>query len=146
MRCVKFPRRHFLHLAAGAVALPTVSRIAMAETYPAHPVSVIVGLAAGTSPDIIARLLVHWLAERLGQPFIVENRPGAGTNIATETVVRAPPNGYSLLFVTTSNAISATLYDSPKFNFIRDIARGREHWRHSLRHAGQSFISGKDGP
>ncbi len=122
MRCVKFPRRHFLHLAAGAVALPTVSRIAMAETYPAHPVSVIVGLAAGTSPDIIARLLVHWLAERLGQPFIVENRPGAGTNIATETVVRAPPNGYSLLFVTTSNAISATLYDSPKFNFIRDIA------------------------
>jgi tripartite-type tricarboxylate transporter receptor subunit TctC len=96
--------------------------MAMAQTYPTRPVSVIVGLPAGTAPDIIARLLVHWLAERLGQPFIVENRPGAGTNIATETVVRAPPNGYSLLLVTATNAMNTTLYDSLNFNFIRDIA------------------------
>jgi tripartite-type tricarboxylate transporter receptor subunit TctC len=94
----------------------------MAQAYPTHSVSVIVGLPAGTSPDIIARLLAHWLSERLGQPFIVENRPGAGTNIATQTVVRAAPSGYSLLLVTATNAMNTTLYDSLNFNFIRDIA------------------------
>jgi tripartite-type tricarboxylate transporter receptor subunit TctC len=93
-----------------------------AEIYPARPVRVIVGLAAGTSPDIIARLLAEWLSEQLGQRFFIENRPGAGTNLATETVVRAPPDGYSLLFVNASNAINAALYDNLNFTFIRDIA------------------------
>jgi tripartite-type tricarboxylate transporter receptor subunit TctC len=96
--------------------------MARAEIYPARPVRVIVGLAAGTSPDIIARLLAEWLSEQLGQRFFVENRPGAGTNLATETVVRAPPDGYSLLFVNASNAINAALYDNLNFTFIRDIA------------------------
>jgi tripartite-type tricarboxylate transporter receptor subunit TctC len=122
MQRLNFCRRQFLHLAAGAATLPTVSRMAMAQTYPTRSVSVIVGLPAGTAPDILARLLAHWLSERLGQPFIVENRPGAGTNIATETVVRAPPNGYSLLLVTATNAMNTTLYDGLNFNFIRDIA------------------------
>jgi tripartite-type tricarboxylate transporter receptor subunit TctC len=115
-------RRQFLQLALGASAVPVASRLATAQSYPTRPVSVIVGYAAGTSPDIIARLSAHWLSERLGQPFIVENRPGAGSNIATETVVRAAPNGHSLLLVTASNAINTTLYDSLNFNFIRDIA------------------------
>lgn len=117
-----FPRRQFLYLAAGAAAVPSVSRIAMAQTYPTRPVRVIVGLPAGTAPDIIARLLVQWLSERLGQAFVVENRPGAGTNIATETVARASPDGYSLLLVTSANAMNGTLYDHLNFNFIRDIA------------------------
>src|SRR5690349_8348377 len=115
-------RRQFLQLALAACAVPVASRLAAAQPYPTRPVSVIVGYGAGTAPDIIARLLAHWLAERLGQPFVVENRPGAGSNIATETVVRAAPNGYSLLLVTASNAINTTLYDSLNFNFIRDIA------------------------
>jgi tripartite-type tricarboxylate transporter receptor subunit TctC len=115
-------RRGFLKLALGASAVPVASRLATAEAYPARPVSVIVGLPAGTAPDIIARLLAHWLSERLGQPFIVENRPGAGSNIATEAVVRAAPNGYSLLFVTATNALNTTLYNSLNFNFIRDVA------------------------
>jgi len=122
MQRLKFSRRQLLHLATGAAALPAVSRTAIAQTYPTHSVSVIVGLPAGTAPDILARLLTHWLSERLGQPFIVENRPGAGTNIATETVVRAAPNGHSLLLVTATNAMNTTLYDSLNFNFIRDIA------------------------
>jgi tripartite-type tricarboxylate transporter receptor subunit TctC len=115
-------RRQFLHLALGASAVPVASRLAAAQPYPTHSVSVTVGYGAGTSPDIIARLLAHWLSERLGQPFIVENRPGAGSNIATEAVARAAPNGYSLLLVTASNAMNTTLYDSLNFNFIRDIA------------------------
>jgi tripartite-type tricarboxylate transporter receptor subunit TctC len=122
MQRLKFSRRQFLHLATGAAGLPAVSRMAMAQTYPTRSVSVIVGYPAGTSPDIFARLLAHWLSERLGQPFIVENRPGAGSNIATETVVRAAPNGYSLLLVTATNAMNTTLYDSLNFNFVRDIA------------------------
>jgi len=116
---MKLPRRYFLHLAAGAAALPAVPRIARAQAYPTRPVRIIVGFAAGSSPDTTARLVGQALSNRLGQQFVVENRPGAGTNIATEAVVRAPPDGYTLLWVTAVNAINATLYD--KLNFIRDI-------------------------
>ena len=118
---MKLPRRNFLHLAAGAAALPAVARIAWAQAYPSRPVRLIVGFAAGGSADIIARLMGQWLSERLGQPFIIENQPGAAPNIATEAVVRAPPDGYTLLLVVPANAISATLYDNLSFNFIRDI-------------------------
>ena len=120
---MKLPRRQFLHLAAGAAALPAVSRFAWAQAYPTRPVRIIVGFAAGGATDIIARLIGQWLSERLGQPFVIENRPGAGSNIGTEAVVRAPagrlyaPHGRS-----TANAINATLYDKLNFNFIRDIA------------------------
>ena len=119
---MKLPRRQFLHLAAGAAALPAVSRFAWAQTYPSRPVRIIVGFAAGGPNDILARLIGQWLSERLGQPFVIENRPGAGSNIATEAVVRAPPDGYTLLLVGPPNAINATLYDKLNFNFIRDIA------------------------
>jgi tripartite-type tricarboxylate transporter receptor subunit TctC len=118
---MKLPRRRFLHLAAGAAALPTVSRIARAQSYPARPVRLIVGFGAGGTPDIGARLIGQLLSERLGQPFVIENRPGAGTNIATEAVMRAPPDGYTLLFVTTPNLTNAILYDKLKFNFMSDI-------------------------
>jgi tripartite-type tricarboxylate transporter receptor subunit TctC len=119
---VKFPRRKFLHLAAGAAALPAVSRIASAQTYPTKPVRLIVGFAPGGPTDIVARLIGQWLSQRLGQPFIVENRPGAIGNIATEAVVRAPADGHTLLLVNPANAVSATLYENLKFNFIRNIA------------------------
>src|SRR5262245_8849736 len=119
---MKLPRRNFLHLAAGAAALPAVSRFAFAQAYPTRPVRIVVGFPAGGGSDIIARLMGQYLSERLGQPFIIENRPGAGSNIATEAVVRAPPDGYTLLLVTALNAINATLYDRLSFNFIRDIA------------------------
>ena len=119
---MKLPRRNFLHLAAGAAALPAVSRIARAQTYPSRPIRVIVPFAAGGQSDILARLIGQWLSERLGQPFVIENRPGAAANIGTEAVVRAPPDGYTLLLVSTTNAINATLYDKLNFNFIRDIA------------------------
>jgi tripartite-type tricarboxylate transporter receptor subunit TctC len=120
---VKLPhRRQFLHLAAGAAAVPAVSGIARAQAYPARPVRVIVGQAAGSTSDIFARLIGQWLSERLGQQFVIETRPGAGTNIGTEAVVRASPDGYTLLLVSTAPAINATLYNKLTFNFIRDIA------------------------
>jgi tripartite-type tricarboxylate transporter receptor subunit TctC len=117
------PRRQFLYLvAAAAAALPAASRVAWTQTYPSQPVRVIVGFAAGGPNDILARLIGQWLSERLGQPFVIENRLGAGSNIATEAVVRAPPDGYTLLLVGSPNAINATLYDKLNFNFVRDIA------------------------
>jgi tripartite-type tricarboxylate transporter receptor subunit TctC len=116
---MKLPRREFLHLAA-AVALPGVSSIAMADTYPARPVRLIVTVPAGGSPDIIGRLISQWLSERLGQQFFVENRPGASANIGTEYVVKAPPNGDTLLLAMSANAINASLYNNLSFNFIRD--------------------------
>ena len=119
---MRLPRRRFLRLAAAAIAFPSVSRVARAQSFPAKPVRVIVGFAPGGGNDIAARLISHWLSLRLGQQFIVENRPGAGSNIATEAVVRAPPDGYTLLLVAVSNAANATLYDKLSFNFIRDIA------------------------
>jgi tripartite-type tricarboxylate transporter receptor subunit TctC len=120
---MKLPhRRQFLHLAAGAAAIPAVSRGARAQSYPTQPVRIIVGVTAGGSADIVARLMGQWLSERLGQPFIIENRPGAGGNIGTEVAVRAPPDGYTLLVVGVWNAVDATLYDKLNFNFIRDIA------------------------
>jgi tripartite-type tricarboxylate transporter receptor subunit TctC len=115
-------RRQFLHLAAGAAALPAVSRIAKAQTYPSRMVRILVGFPAGGTTDIGARLIAQWLSERLGRPFVVENRPGAGTNTATEAVVRAPADGHTLLMATGSNAINATLYDKLNYEFIRDIA------------------------
>ena len=115
------PRRQFLQLSAGAAAL-AVSRFAWAQAYPSRPVRLIVPFPAGGGADISARLIGQWLSERLGQPFIIDNRPGAGTNIGTEAVVRAPPDGHTLLLVNAANAINATLYDKLSFNFIRDIA------------------------
>jgi tripartite-type tricarboxylate transporter receptor subunit TctC len=115
------PRRAFLHLAAGVAALPVAPRIARAQSYPTRPVHIIVGFPAGTSSDITARLIGQWLSERFGQQFVVENRTGAGTNIAADSVVHASPDGYTLLWVTQTNAINATLYDTLNFNFIRDI-------------------------
>src|SRR6516162_3307223 len=109
---MKLPRRKFLHLAAGTAALPAVS-LAWAPAYPTRPVRIIVGFAAGGSADILARLMGQWLSERLGQPFVIENRPGAGSNIGTEAVVRAPPDGYTLLLASSANAIAASLYDRP---------------------------------
>jgi tripartite-type tricarboxylate transporter receptor subunit TctC len=119
---MNLPRRRFLSLAVGAAALPAVSRLAAAQTYPTRPVRVIIGYPPGGSADITARLLGQWLSERLGQPFVVESRPGAGTNIATEAVVHAPPDGYTLLLVAPANAINASLYEKLNHNFVRDIA------------------------
>jgi len=119
---MKLPRRKFLHLAAGAAALPALSRIASAQTYPTRPVRLVVGFAAGQAIDILARLIAQSLSERFGQQFIVENRPGGGGNIATEAVVRASPDGYTLLAVGSNNMINATLYEKLNFDFIRDIA------------------------
>jgi tripartite-type tricarboxylate transporter receptor subunit TctC len=119
---MKLPRRNFLYLAAGAAALPAVTRIARAQAYPSRPVRIVVGFAAGGGVDIVARLIGQWLSERLGQQFVIENRPGAATNIGTEAVVRAPADGYTLLLADASAAINATLYDKLNFNFIRDIA------------------------
>ncbi len=119
---MKLRRRRFLQLAAGAVALPAVGRAARADAYPARPVQMIVGFPPGSAPDIIARLSGEWLGERLGQNFVVENRPGAGSNIGTEIVVRAPPDGYTILADVLSNVLNASLYQSLSFNFLRDIA------------------------
>ena len=119
---MKLPRRNFLRLAAGAAALSGGSRIAQAQTYPTRPVRLILGYAPGGAPDIVARLIGEWLSQRFGRPFIIENRPGGASNVGTEAVVRASADGYTLLYVTTANAINATLYDKLNFNFIRDIA------------------------
>jgi tripartite-type tricarboxylate transporter receptor subunit TctC len=116
------PRRTVLQLAAGAVALPAVSRLARAQAYPARPVRLIIGYTPGGSADLTARLMGQWLSERLGQQFLIESRPGAGTNLATEAVVNAPPDGYTLLLVAPANAINATLYEKLNHNFLRDIA------------------------
>jgi tripartite-type tricarboxylate transporter receptor subunit TctC len=120
---MKLPhRRQFLHLAAGAAALPALSLVATAYDYPSKPVRILVGFAAGGTTDIVARMIGQRLAERLGQQFLVETRTGAGTNIAAEAVVRAPPDGYTLFLATSANAINATLYERLSFNFIRDVA------------------------
>jgi tripartite-type tricarboxylate transporter receptor subunit TctC len=119
---LKLPRRQFLHLAAGAAALPAVPRLAWAQAYPSRPVRIIAPTGPAGAPDILARLIAPWLSERLGQQFVVENRPGSGNNIGTEAVVRAPPDGYTLLIVSSSNTINATLYDKLNFVFLRDIA------------------------
>jgi tripartite-type tricarboxylate transporter receptor subunit TctC len=119
---MKLPRRQFLHLAAGAAALPAVSHFAWAQAYPTRPVRLIVPFAPAGASDILARLMGQWLSERLGQQFVIDNRPGGGGNIGTEAVVRAPADGYTLLIVGAWNAINATLYDKLNFNFLRDIA------------------------
>jgi tripartite-type tricarboxylate transporter receptor subunit TctC len=119
---MKLPRRQFLRLASGTAALPALSRIVKAQTYPARPVRIIVGAPPAGPPDISARLIGQWLSERLGQQFIIDNRPGAGGNIGTEVVVRAPADGYTLLLAYASNAINATLYEKLNYNFMRDIA------------------------
>src|SRR5580658_246340 len=119
---VKFHRRTFVHLAAGAVALPALSRIARAEVYPSRPARIVVGFTAGGATDIQARLMGDWLSQRLGQQFIVENKPGASGNIGTETVAKAPADGYTLLQVVTPHVINAALYSNLNFDFLRDIA------------------------
>ena len=119
---MRLPRRKFLHLAAAAIGLPAISRAAHAQGYPARPVRIVLGFAAGGAPDIAARLVAQWLSERLGQQFIVENRVGAGGNIATEAVIESPADGYTLLMAGLWNAVNATLYEKLKFDFIRDIA------------------------
>jgi tripartite-type tricarboxylate transporter receptor subunit TctC len=119
---MKLPRRNFLHLAASAAALPAVSRIARAQAYPSRPVRLIVGYPPGTTTDILARLMSQWLSERLGQHFVIENRPGASGNIATESVARAPADGHTLLLIAAPNVINATLYEKLNFDLARDIA------------------------
>src|SRR5712671_5780299 len=119
---MKLPRRRFLHLAAGAAAFPAVSRTAWAQSYPARPVRLVVQVPAGSAPDIIARVMADWLSERLAQQFVIDNRPGASGNIATEAVIRAPADGYWLLLAMSANAINASLYDNLRFNFARDTA------------------------
>jgi tripartite-type tricarboxylate transporter receptor subunit TctC len=119
---MRLPRRRFLRLAGAAIALPAVARIASAQAYPTRPVRMIIGYPPGGSADITARLVGQWLSERLGQPVVIESRPGGGTNIATEAVVRAAPDGYTLLLVAPANAINASLYDKLNYNFLRDIA------------------------
>jgi tripartite-type tricarboxylate transporter receptor subunit TctC len=119
---INLPRRKFLHLAAGAAALPAVSRVARAQAYPTKSVRLIVGFPAGGTTDILARLMAEWLSGRLGQRFTVENRPGAASNIAAEAAIKSPPDGYTLLMISSVNAINATLYDRLNFDSTRDIA------------------------
>ncbi len=119
---MKLPRRTFLHLALGAAALPAISRKTWAQVYPTRPVRLIVGFAPGGTPDLLARIAGEWLSERLGQPFVIENRPGSGSNTATEAVVNAIPDGYTLLLASIANSVNATIYDKLGYNFIRDVA------------------------
>jgi tripartite-type tricarboxylate transporter receptor subunit TctC len=143
---MKVPRRKFLHLAAGAMALPAVTRIARAQAYPSRPVRIVVGYPAGGGVDIVARLMSQWLSERLGQQFVIENRPGAASNIGTETVVRAPPDGYTLLAFDASSTINATLYERLNFDFIRDIAPVAGIIRSPLVMAVNPSVPAKSGP
>jgi tripartite-type tricarboxylate transporter receptor subunit TctC len=143
---LKYPRRQFLQLAAGAAVLPAASRIAEAQNYPTRPVRIVVGFAPGATNDTLARLMGQWLSDHLGQSFVVENRPGAGSNIGTEAVVRAPPDGYTLLLAGPPQAINATLYDKLSFNFLHDIAPGRGHQPRAQRRGGESVGSGQDHP
>jgi tripartite-type tricarboxylate transporter receptor subunit TctC len=135
---VKLPRRNFLHLAAAAAVLPAMPRLARAQTYPTRPVHLIVGWRPGGAADQVARLIGQPMSERLGQPLIIENRPGAGSNIATEAAVRAPPNGSTLLHVSSVNAFNATLYDNLSFNFVREtfIAAYTEKWAKVIKFSG----------
>jgi len=119
---MKLPRRQFLHLATGSAALAVAPRVAWAQAYPSRPVRLVIGYTPGGSADLTARLMAQWLSERLGQQFVVESRPGAGTNLATEAVVHAPPDGYTLLLIAPANAINASLYEKLNHNFLRDIA------------------------
>jgi tripartite-type tricarboxylate transporter receptor subunit TctC len=119
---MKLPRRQFLHLVAGAAALPAVSRLARAQTYPTEPVRLIVAFAAGGPNDIVARLIGQWLTERLGQPFVVENRPGGGSTVGTEVLVRSPPDGYTVLLCSPANTIGASFYEKLSYNFVSDTA------------------------
>ena len=143
---MKLPRRRFLHLAAGTAALPVESRrFAWAQLYPSKPVRIVVGFASGSSSDILGRLIGQSLSEQLGQPFVIENRGGAGGTFGTETVVRAPPDGYTLLLCGLTDAFNTTIYDKLNFNFIRDIPRSRAcPWAASL--GGASIISSQDDP
>jgi tripartite-type tricarboxylate transporter receptor subunit TctC len=119
---MKLHRRRFLHLAAGAAVLPVASRFASAQAYPAQPVRIIVGFAPGSGSDIFARLMAQWLSERMGQTFVIENRPGAGGNIGTEAAAKSPPDGYTLLQTVPAHAVNDTLYDKLSTNFLRDLA------------------------
>jgi tripartite-type tricarboxylate transporter receptor subunit TctC len=128
---MKLQRRHFLHLAAGAAALPAGSRLVWAQTYPTRPVRIIVGFASGGIADVFARLIGQWLSERMGQQFIVENRTGAGSNLAIEAVAKSKPDGYTLAAISGTNAINATLYKNLNFNFIKDIVPVASFYRNS---------------
>ncbi len=144
---MNLPRRQFLHLAAGAIAAPAVARSAFADAYPSRPVRLLVGFTPAGGNDIIARLMGQWLTERLGQTFVIENRPGAGTNIAAEAVINSPPDGYTLFVSNLSNAINATLYEKLNFDFMRDMLPvGRRHQSGAGGVRGQLFGSGQDGP
>src|SRR6516162_3041577 len=142
---MKLPRRQFLHLAAGAAALPAVSHIARAQSYPSRPVRVIVPIAPGGASDIVARLMGQWLSERLGQQFVIDNRPGGGTSIGTEAVARAPADGYTLLLAGSPAAINATLYDKLNNKFHPRHRAGRRHHPPAFCHGGPSIGSGQDG-
>ena len=140
---MKLPRRDFLHLAAGAAALPALSRVARAQTYPSRPVRIVVPVAAGGANDVSARLIGQWLSERLGQQFVIENRPGAGTNVGTEAVIRATADGYTLLISGSTAAINATLFKTLNYNFVRDTAPIGERRPRAPAHAGKSVAAGE---
>jgi tripartite-type tricarboxylate transporter receptor subunit TctC len=140
---MNLPRRQFLRLAAGAAALPAAPRIAAAQSYPARPVRIIVGFPPGGPNDIVARIIGQWLSERLGQPFVIESRPGGGSNVGTEAVVRAPADGHTLLLASASNAINATLYERLNFNFIPRHRTGRGHYPGAQCDGGTSIRSGQ---
>src|SRR5215831_810403 len=140
---MKLPRREFLRLAAAAAVLPAAAVPASAQSYPTRPVRLILGFPAGGSTDLVARIMGAWLTERLGQSVVVENKPGGGTNVAAQTAINSPPDGYTLLFVTTTNAINATFYPTLPFNVLRDVAPVAPR-RFAVRHRGESVRAGRD--